>query len=214
MTTPFATGANRIAAPAPGGRSPESLCPFCTEEAPRRLLAWLDADPRPRLLATAQGQVIWMSAAAAALPHGIFPFSPDGADDSGEERRIDPRLLAEVDLASGQLRCATAKPEFARQTWMVWAYPLPGAGAPVLALILRARRERPNLALLAEAGQLTRAEIRVIEMMMGGTETAAIAGTLGISLETLRTHVKHAYRKLGVTTRGELFAALADFLQP
>jgi hypothetical protein len=26
--------------------------------------------------------------------------------------------------------------------------------------------------------------------------------------------VKHAYRKLGVTTRGELFAAIADFLPP
>jgi DNA-binding CsgD family transcriptional regulator len=155
-----------------------------------------------------------MSAAAASLPRGIFPFSPDGADDSGEERRIDPRLLAEVGPASGQLRCATAKPEFALQPWMVWACPLTGAGGPVLALILRAKGERPNLAVLAEAGRLTRAEIRVIEMMMSGTETAAIADVLGISLETLRTHVKHAYRKLGVTTRGELFAALADFLQP
>jgi DNA-binding CsgD family transcriptional regulator len=97
---------------------------------------------------------------------------------------------------------------------MVWALPLPGPGGPVLALILRPRRERPELAVLAEAGQLTRAEIRIIEMIVSGTETAAIAEALRISLETLRTHVKHAYRKLGVTTRGELFAAVADFLQP
>jgi DNA-binding CsgD family transcriptional regulator len=206
--------ANRMAAPAQRDRLPQGSYPFWTEEAPRRLLAWLDADPRPRLLATAQGQVIWMSAAAAALPLGGFPFSSDGAEESGEERRLDPRLLAEVDPATGQLRCATRKPEFGRQPWMVWARPLPGPGGPVLALILRARRERPDLAVLAEVAHLTRAEIRVVEMMMGGTETAAIADALRISLETLRTHVKHAYRKLGVTTRGELFAAVADFLQP
>jgi DNA-binding CsgD family transcriptional regulator len=207
-------GANGTAAPAQRGRSPESLYPFSTEETPRQLLAWLDADPRPRLLATTQGQVIWMSAAAAALPHGGFPFCPDDADGAGEERRIDSRLLTEFGSATGQLRCATGKPEFERQPWMVWGRPLQSPGGPVLALILKARRERPNLAVLAEVGQLTRAEIRVIEMMMSGTETAAIAEALRISLETLRTHVKHAYRKLGVKTRGELFAAVADFLQP
>ncbi len=155
-----------------------------------------------------------MSSVAAALPHGRFPFSPAGADDSGEERRLDPLLLAEVGPPTGQLRCATAKPEFWRQPWMVWACTLPGPSGPILAMILRAKSERPNLAVLAEVGQLTRAEIRVIEMMMSGTETAAIAEALRISLETLRTHVKHAYRKLGVTTRGELFAAIANFLQP
>ena len=133
---------------------------------------------------------------------------------SAEERWLDPDLLAEIGPATGQLRCVTGKPEFSAQPWMVWVRPLSGPGGPVLALILRQRGERPNLAVLAEVGQLTRAEIRVIEMMMSGTETAGIAEALRISLETLRTHVKHAYRKLGVTTRGELFAAIADFLQP
>jgi DNA-binding CsgD family transcriptional regulator len=155
-----------------------------------------------------------MSAAAAALPLGGFPFSPDGVEEAGQERRLDPRLLAEVGPATGQLRCATGKPEFGGQPWMVWTCLLPGPGGPVLAVILRARRERPDLAVLAEVARLTRAEIRVVEMMMSGTETTAIADALRISLETLRTHVKHAYRKLGVTTRGELFAAMADFLQP
>jgi DNA-binding CsgD family transcriptional regulator len=214
VSAPFATGANAIAALAQTSPSPKNQYAFWAEEAPCRLLAWLDTDPRPRLLATVQGQVIWMSAAAAALPQSGFPFVPDGEHDSGEERRLDRRLLAEIGHATRQLRCVTGKPEFGRQRWTVWACALPGPGGSVLALILRARGERPNLEVLAEVGQLTRAEIRVVEMMTSGTETAAIAEVLGISLETLRTHVKHAYRKLGVTTRGELFAAVADFLQP
>jgi DNA-binding CsgD family transcriptional regulator len=155
-----------------------------------------------------------MSAAAEALPHRDFPFRSDGEHDSDGERRLDQRLLAEIDPATRQLRCATGKPEFRCQAWMAWACALPGPGGDVLALILRARGERPNLKVLAEVGQLTRAEIRTIEMITSGTETAAIAEELGISLETLRTHIKHAYRKLGVTTRGGLFALVADFLQP
>jgi DNA-binding CsgD family transcriptional regulator len=155
-----------------------------------------------------------MSAAAAALPPRSFPFAAADADQGTEDRRLDPRLLAEVGPVAGQLRCATSKPEFNGERWMAWARTLPGPGTPVVAVILRARRERPHLAVLAEARELTRAEIRIIEMMIGGTDTAAIAGALQISVETVRTHVKRAYRKLGVTSRGELFAAIADFLQP
>ena len=155
-----------------------------------------------------------MNFAAAALPCGRFPFAPDGPGDGGEHRWLDPQLLAEVGSATGSLQCVTGKPEFLRQAWMVWACSLPGRGGLVLAMILKAKGERPNLAVLAGAGRLTRAEIGVIELLVSGTETAAIAEALQISLETLRTHVKHVYRKLGVTTRGELFAAIADFLPP
>jgi DNA-binding CsgD family transcriptional regulator len=214
VTAPFATYPHSITASAEAMRPPSNLSPFWTEEAQRRLLTWLDTDLRPRLLATELGQVIWMSAAAAALPPWDYPFSRDGEHDAGEERRLDPRLLAQILPATRQLRCAARKPEFGRKPWMVWACEVPGPGGPVLALVLKARGERPNLEVLAEVAQLTRAEIRVIEMMTSGTETAAIAETLRISLETLRTHVKHAYRKLGVTTRGELFAAVAEFLPP
>jgi DNA-binding CsgD family transcriptional regulator len=51
-------------------------------------------------------------------------------------------------------------------------------------------------------------------MMLGGAETGRIAQALDISVETLRTHVKHVYRKLGVNSRGELFATALVFVQP
>jgi DNA-binding CsgD family transcriptional regulator len=51
-------------------------------------------------------------------------------------------------------------------------------------------------------------------MMLAGADTGGIALALAISVETLRTHVKHAYRKLGVSSRGQLFAGALDFIHP
>jgi DNA-binding CsgD family transcriptional regulator len=184
------------------------------EEIARRLLAWLELDDRPRILATAQGEVVWMNRAAAELPAGAFPFARAGAQQASGRRRLDPRLPRELSPAGPELRCATAGPEFADEAWMVWARSLPGPGGPLQALLLRPRREGPRLEVLGRARQLTRAEVRVVEMISEGVETAAIADALKISVETLRTHVKHVYRKLGVTSRGELFAVVSDYLQP
>src|SRR5438876_6985485 len=102
MSAPSATGPSRITPPGEEGRSPERPRPAWTEEAPGRLVAWLEADARPRLLVTLQGQVIWMSAAAAALPRRSFPFAADDANQRTEERRLDPRLLAELGPVAGQ----------------------------------------------------------------------------------------------------------------
>jgi DNA-binding CsgD family transcriptional regulator len=209
-----ATNADRVALPVESRRGPDAPGRPGSEEASRLLAAWLEAEPRPRLLATLDGEVIWMNRAARELPRHAFPFAGESVAGAGDAVRMDPRLLAQDGLAPGQLRCATAGPEFRAEFCMVWSRRLSGPGRPVLALTLRPRRERPNLGLLAEARRLTRGEIRVIELMAAGLETATVAEALGISVETLRTHVKHAYRKLGVTSRGELFAAVADFLQP
>jgi DNA-binding NarL/FixJ family response regulator len=51
---------------------------------------------------------------------------------------------------------------------------------------------------------LTRRERQVLELLSGGANHAGVARELQISPETARTHAKHVYRKLGVSSRGEL----------
>jgi two-component system response regulator DesR len=51
---------------------------------------------------------------------------------------------------------------------------------------------------------LTPREADVLELLQGGHANAEIAGALHISTETVRTHARHIYRKLGVSTRREL----------
>jgi DNA-binding NarL/FixJ family response regulator len=51
---------------------------------------------------------------------------------------------------------------------------------------------------------LTRRERDVLEQLSRGHKNAEIAQTLNVSTETVRTHASRVYRKLGVSSRGEL----------
>jgi DNA-binding CsgD family transcriptional regulator len=65
--------------------------------------------------------------------------------------------------------------------------------------------ERPSRAArAARSSALTDREREVLDRLSKGQRNAEIARELQISVETARMHTKHLYRKLGVSSRGEL----------
>ncbi len=54
---------------------------------------------------------------------------------------------------------------------------------------------------LTNAQQLTRRELEVLRMMSQGWRSPQIASDLGLSLHTVRNHIRHIRRKLGATTQ-------------
>jgi DNA-binding NarL/FixJ family response regulator len=60
----------------------------------------------------------------------------------------------------------------------------------------RRRALRPEL--------LTAREADVLELLHAGSSNSEIAAALHVSVETVRTHARHVYRKLGVSSRREL----------
>lgn len=56
------------------------------------------------------------------------------------------------------------------------------------------------------SGLLTAREADVLERLQQSRSNAQIAADLHISVETVRTHTRHIYRKLGVSSRRELVA--------
>ncbi len=54
---------------------------------------------------------------------------------------------------------------------------------------------------------LTPREADVLELLQAGRSNAEIAQELHVSIETVRTHARRVYRKLGVRSRRELLAA-------
>jgi DNA-binding CsgD family transcriptional regulator len=82
------------------------------------------------------------------------------------------------------------------------------------ALAVRARHElraagaRPRTAAMTGAGALTAAERRVAERAAAGQTNRAIAEALFVTTKTVELHLRNAYRKLGVSSRGELAGAL------
>lgn len=58
---------------------------------------------------------------------------------------------------------------------------------------------------------LTEAEEVVVKRLVDGANVHAVASALGVSIETVRTHVKRAYAKLGISSREEMFAEISPF---
>jgi DNA-binding CsgD family transcriptional regulator len=73
---------------------------------------------------------------------------------------------------------------------------------------LRAAGARPRRLLITGAGSLTPSERRIAELAEAGCLNREIAGALVVTLATVEYHLRHAYRKLGITSRMQLTAAL------
>ncbi|MGO9487932.1 MAG: DNA-binding response regulator [Solirubrobacteraceae bacterium] len=66
---------------------------------------------------------------------------------------------------------------------------------------------RDGRGIVRGAGLLTAREADVLAGLQRRRSNAQIAAELHISIETVRTHARHIYRKLGVSSRRELLAA-------
>jgi DNA-binding NarL/FixJ family response regulator len=66
---------------------------------------------------------------------------------------------------------------------------------------------------IAEGRMLTRREAEVLPLLQLGRSNAQIALALQIGVETVRTHARNIYRKLGVSSRRELSAPLGSALK-
>jgi DNA-binding CsgD family transcriptional regulator len=79
--------------------------------------------------------------------------------------------------------------------------------------LLRADDRFPfHLADLRSAFGFTHTEGRVAYHLLCGCTAEETAQELGVSLETVRTHIKRAYAKLGVSSREGFFHRLAPFV--
>lgn len=55
---------------------------------------------------------------------------------------------------------------------------------------------------------LTRREMEVMDLLTCGLRSQEIAETLNISIETVKVHIQHIYRKLGVKNRVEMILSM------
>jgi len=55
--------------------------------------------------------------------------------------------------------------------------------------------------MIADRLELSRRELQIVKLVFEDAEERHIAGQLGVSVNTIHTHLKRLYNKLGVTSR-------------
>lgn len=106
--------------------------------------------------------------------------------------------------ASGYLLKETAPEELVRSIHDIKQGGVPMTGEVARKVIQSFRRHTPK------SDPLTAREEEILQLLAQGYLTKEIAGQLSISLDTVKTHLKHIYGKLQVRTRTE---AVIKFLQ-
>ncbi len=96
--------------------------------------------------------------------------------------------------------------------WRLEIVALSGLGSPGWSLVVLTPIRMPSADQLRKrfAGfQISRREAEVLAHILHGRNACEIAGQLGITEYTVKDHLKHAYSKLGVSSRGQLLSRLA-----
>ena len=88
-----------------------------------------------------------------------------------------------------------------RRRVMVSTITAGAAGSPHLLHLLGPVPAAPSTALAPESEQLTPRQREVLELLGAGKDARQIAATLAISVATVRTHIRHILRALGVNSQ-------------
>jgi DNA-binding CsgD family transcriptional regulator len=157
--------------------------------------------------------------AAALTAYGTILGEEAGLqalDEAVEVLDKSPARLqrAHTHLARGRLLRRTGKRSTARED-LYGALEL-GDAMGALPIVHAAREElralglRPRRAARTGVESLTPSERRVAELVAEGNATAQVATELYVTRKTVESHLTQIYRKLNITRRGELAAALAE----
>lgn len=182
--------------------SPAELAILCIESWPQATL-FLDA---------AEPTVFWMNAAAEKC------LRERGATLAGRRIQLAQRERQKV------FEDFLAKSASAPSSWVL---DLTGEGQ---ALVFRCRvigdtgfrvltifhPENPPTS-LPDVGALfglTPSETRILEGIVDGRRADDLAESLGVSIETVRTHIRRFYNKLGVNSREQMIAKVSAYRVP
>jgi DNA-binding CsgD family transcriptional regulator len=192
----------------------------------------LDAMPSAALMINRKGGIIRMNAAAEILlgeADGISMIKSNGlhlhAHFPAEARRLSARLGQAVAVAhgddpgfSGTLRISRLS---GRPPLLVLITPLPpssfslfeavdGGARAMVQLVDAHRPAHAQAESLRLAAGLTAAEARVAALIGGGITTLEAAATLGVSVNTVKTHLTRCFDKTGVRSQVTLARLLAS----
>jgi DNA-binding CsgD family transcriptional regulator len=155
--------------------------------------------------------LLWSNAAALALMSRRGPISlADNRLILSQRRQEDSLRSFLADLQDGADVWALE----AEGGWLVRAEAITPADAPPAWLLTWQSMAQADRYLWADIGlhlRLTPSETRILRSLVDGSTVEQTANQLAVSIQTVRTHVRRIYAKLGVNNREQLFAMVLPY---
>lgn len=194
-------------------RRPSSAAP-AGEAASRAALRWLQGETTPRLLVDRNLRILWANNAAASLLDAGDGVRERGGFLTTGKQGWDSELRGAVGRATSAVSAWSIpvndgeEDQFVLQVRKVsdmepaaYGISFYGTGEGLRAAYLP----------LDRIFQLTAAEHRTLLDLLDGHEAIAIARFRKLSVETVRSHIRHIYMKLNVRTREAMFHKLRGY---
>lgn len=184
------------------------------------LATWLDKDRQAKFLIDDQMHVLWQNRAGLVwLRDRHAPLKLAAGRLAANDSSLRARLAAAVDKCQANDDRAgltvAIKEQGAEHDWLLCLRhvgPLGGRSTLELAIRHLNSDQAHDLVGLRDAFQLTASEEAILAQMVKGNTVEVIASGTGSSRETVRTHVRRAYSKMGVSSREEMFRRMRPFL--
>lgn len=180
------------------------------------LSKWLDHRWEARFLLDEQLTIRWSNGAAETwLRDDHCPVQSRDGMLAGKETRLHARLASLVSgLDQNSIGTFTFGANCTRELLFCARQVGRFDGLACIGLGVRKIQDvdAHHLVGLGDAYDLTRSEEAVLQQMVRGHTVEAIAKTSKTSPETIRTHVRRAYSKMGVSSREEMFRRIRPFI--
>jgi DNA-binding CsgD family transcriptional regulator len=176
-------------------------------------LGWLSLDVRPRIIVSTTLHVRWSNHLALECLDARSLVHVRGDELVCKNNAIHKAVSDFVRALDDKVQTLAVSDEGRRDVLLLRGWGLVHEGERLACLELGRDREGfvCDYRDLRAVFGLTQAEHRVVLQMLGGNTVTIIAETLHLSVGTVRTHVKHLYSKVGVTSREELLGRLAPY---
>jgi len=177
------------------------------------LSSWIRGFDIPSVIVSLDLQLLWTNAAA----DDMLTAARDFARVNGALTCVDKDQMQEfrsflADLEDEPRAWVYSRKEAAQH--IVRAEMVRPAGLPPGAALMIYPATPADPFIWADFGKvfgLTRAEAGVVMRAVAGKRADVIAEDLSVTIETVRTHIRRVYLKLGIKSREELFAIVSPY---
>lgn len=168
----------------------------------------LDGDDVARVVIDPHGIFLWRSRAAMALLAADGPLVDRGGKIAGADRRAQ-QFLSErlVEALGGEDVCQFIDSALGRR-YLLRMRAVTEMGALAVVITFKDFDTPAHLPCLERLFGLSVMEARILQDIIEGNSAERIAKAKGVSILTVRTHIKHIHGKMGVRSKEEILAMI------